>query len=67
MNLIELVLSDYAQFTIVKCLFVTRKYQRKGVGSYVVQNPIQRSTKPIYVCSALGKARFYARLGFVKV
>lgn len=51
----------------MKCLFVTRNYRRKGVGSYVVQNPIQRATKPIYVRSALGKARFYTRLGFVKV
>lgn len=61
------ILSHSSKLTELRCLFVTPNYQKKGIGSYIVKNLIQKINKPIYLIPALGKAGFYTRLGFVPV
>ncbi|HCF28602.1 MAG TPA: hypothetical protein DEV81_15685, partial [Cyanobacteria bacterium UBA11049] len=52
---------------ILQYLYVTPHYRKQGIGSYIIQNLIQEATKPIYLVAALGKTRYYTRLGFVKL
>lgn len=64
------VICDYSEFIAFKYIFVAPNHRKQGIGTYIIQNLMQQSTKPIYCqhCQcACGKALFYVRLGFVPI
>jgi len=60
-------LSDNLFFTTIPDIFVNPKFQRKGIGSLIMQKIIKKySHTKIFLGSRPGNERFFEKLGFKK-
>ena len=50
----------------IVCLFVVKNWQRKGLGTALVNSLIQEATPPLSLTSSRKQISFYSRLGFVQ-
>ena len=61
-------LRTFAQAQELGSMVVKKTYQNQGLGSYLTQHLIEKSTAPLYVeCLGYKLKKFYKRFGFIEV